>query len=137
MSNNAHLSTLELGQMQADNESYMMDTAIIMTRSDVVDKYGQPIITWTPGTTIPCGFAASPFKFRSRELSVYGAEETSEILVRARVSLDYRDSLSTKDRLRLTHKLGVLLATAEDYDIQGFVEHGPSAMVVNLKRVEL
>ena len=137
MSNNAHLSVLELGQMQVDNESYMMDTAVIYTRDDTLDSYGQPRPTWTEGATIPCGFAFSPFKFRSRELAIYGAEETSEILVRARVSLDYRDSLSTKDRLRLTHKFGVALTTGEDYDIQGFVEYGPSAMIVNLKRVEL
>jgi len=133
----AALSTLELAQMQADNESHMMDTAVIYTRSDTISSYGQPVPTWTESTTISCGFAASPFKFRSRELSTYGAEETSEILVRARVSIDYVDAMTTKDRLYLTHKMGVALSSTQIYDIQGFVEHGPSAIVVNLKRVEI
>lgn len=137
MSNNAALSTLELGQMQADNESYMMDTAIIYTRTDTQDAYGQPIPTWTVGATISCGFGFSPFKFRSRELDIYGAEETSEILVRARVPLEYLDTLTTNDRLHLTHQKGVALTTAQVFDIQGFSEPGPSANVVNLKRVEL
>ena len=133
----AHLSTRELSMMRADNESHMMDTAVIYTRTDTLDDLGQPIPTWTEGDTIACGFAFSPFKFRSRELNIYGAEETSEILVRARVPSDYRDTLTTKDRLRLTHKFGVALTTGEDYDVQGFLEYGPSAMIVNLKRVEL
>jgi hypothetical protein len=137
VSNNAAFSTLELAQMQADNLSYMMDTAIIYTRSDTLDAYGQPIPAWTEGATIPCGFGFSPFKFRSRELGTYGAEETSEILVRARVPLDYIDTLTTNDRLYLTHLKGVALSTPDVYDIQGFEEPGPSAMVVNLKRVEL
>ena len=133
----ASLSTLELAQMQADNEDHMMDTAVIYTRTDTLDSYGQPEPTWTKGDTIPCGFGFSPFKFRSRELNIYGAEETSEILVRARVPLDYQDTLTTNDRLRLTHLKGDKLTTAQDYDVQGFLETGPSAAVVNLKRVEL
>ena len=133
----ASLSTLELAQMQADNEDHMMDTSVIYTRADTLDSYGQPVPAWTEGDTIPCGFGFSPFKFRSRELNIYGAEETSEILVRARVPLDYQDTLTTNDRLRLTHLKGVELTTAQDYDIQGFLETGPSAAVVNLKRVEL
>jgi hypothetical protein len=137
MSNNAALSTLDLAQMQLDNESHMMDTAVIYTRTDALDSLGQPIPTWTEGDTITCGFAFSPFKFRSRELDIYGAEETSEMLVRARVSLDEIDTLTTNDRLRLTHLKGVALTTPQDYDVQGFTERGPSAMVVNLKIVEL
>lgn len=137
MSNNAAFSPLELGQMQADNESYMMDTAIIYTRSDVVNSYGQSVAAWAEGATISCGFGFSPFKFRSRELNTYGAEETSEILVRARVPIDYLDTLTTNDRLYLTHQKGVALTTIQQYDIQGFSEPGPSAIVVNLKRVDL
>ncbi len=131
------LSTLELSQMQSDNEDHMMDTADIYTRTDTLDSYGQPVPTWTKGDTISCGFGFSPFKFRSRELSTYGAEETSEILVRARVPLSYQNTLTTNDRLRLTHLKGVALTPAQDYDVQGFLETGPSAVVVNLKRVEL
>jgi len=137
MAGRAAFSTLELAQMQYDNEAHMMDTAIIYTRTDTISSDGQPVASWTKGATIPCGFGYSPFKFRSRELNIYGAEESSEILVRARVSLDYIDSFTTNDKLRLTHLKGVALTTPEDYEIQGFEEPGPSALVVNLKRVEI
>lgn len=132
-----HLSTSQLDIMNVSSEDRMMDTAVIMNRTDTRDDVGQPIPAWADGTTISCGFAFSPFKFRSRELGTLGAEESSEILVRARVSLDYQDEIVESSRLRLTYRYGVALTTPQTYEVQGFNEIGPSAMVVNLKRVEL
>ncbi len=139
MAGEAALSALELEWMQYDNEAYMMDTAVIMhrTNTDVIDSHGQPGADWVDGDTIACGFGFSPFKFRSRELAIYGGEETSEILVRARVPISYSGTITTKDRLRLTHLKGVARTDTEIYDIQGFEEPGPSALVLNLKRVEV
>jgi hypothetical protein len=137
MSNNANLSTLELQYMQSFNEDHMMDTCVIMTGTTTVSTAGGAVHTWTTNSTIDCGWGQSPYKFRSRELSSYGAEESSEILVRVRVSLDYADSIDTNDRLRLTHLKGVALTTPEDYDVQGFNEPNPAGIVVNVKRVEL
>ena len=131
-------STLELAQLKADNEGHLMDECTILTRSDALDAAGQPIPSWAEAATaVPCGFGFSPFKFRSREISVAGAEETSEILVRARISLDYFDTISQNDRLKLTKRFGSTYTTPETYEVQGFLERGPSGLVVNLKRVEL
>lgn len=132
-----YISKQQLAQMQRHSVDRMMDTAVIMIRSEVKDSSGQMIASFSDGSTIKCGFGFSPFKFRSRELGTFGAEESSEILVRARVSLDYQNEITEDSRLRLTHRYGVQLATPQTYEVQGFNEIGPSAMVVNLKRVEL
>lgn len=127
----------QLTQMRLTQTDRMQDTAVIENSVRVQDAAGQGIDSWTDGTTIPCGFGFSPFKFRARELGTLNAEESSEILVRARVSLDYQDEIDTDSRLRLTHRYGTALTTAQTYEVQGFNELGPSAMVVNLKRVVL
>ena len=137
MPSNMHLSALELAQMKADNLALMMDTAEIHNRTDTVDSFGYPSPSYATTATISCGFEFSPFKFRSRELNTYGGEETSEILVRARVPSAYKDSIDTKDRLVLIKRFGVTLTNAETYEVQGFDEHGPAGLVLNLKRVEL
>lgn len=133
---NAALSTLELAQLQRDNQDHMMDKCNIVTRSDTLNDYGEPIPTWTTAVTgAKCGFEFSPFKFRAREVGMPGAE-TSEILVRARLPIAYYDTVDQNDRLVLTHRFGVLLTSSETYEIQGFSERGPSGLVVNLQRIE-
>ena len=130
------LSAKELAQMQLDNEDHMNDLCTIRQRTDTVDEYGQPIGSWSDQyTDVPCSFEFSPFKFRARETGVPGAE-TSEILVRARIPLSYYDIITKEKRLRLTHRFGVELTEAEDYEIQGFAERQAFGLTVNLQRVE-
>ena len=132
----AVLSSLELSQLQSDNEDHMNDLCNIMARSDTVDDYGQPVGAWTAEySDVPCSFEFSPFKFRARETSFPG-EETSEILVRARLPLSYYDNISQEKRLRLTKRFGATLTTAEDYEIQGFPERQAFGITVNLQRIE-
>jgi len=117
-------------------EDMLPDECTLRTRSDIQDATGQPIASWTDAyTEVPCGMEFSPFKFRSREI-VAGGEGTSEILVRARISVDYYDNLQQDDRLVLTKRHGETLSESEIYEIQGFPERGPFGMVLNLKRVE-
>lgn len=130
------LSAKELAQLQLDNRAHMNDICIIRKRTDTIDGYGQPIAVWSSEyTSVPCSFEFSPFKFRSREISTVGAE-TAEILVRARLPLTYYDAISQEKRLRLTHRFGTELTTAEDYEIQGFPERQAFGITVNLLRVE-
>jgi hypothetical protein len=102
----------------------------------VLNAVGEAQVTWTDGDTIPCGLEFSPFKFRSRELLGEG-QDVGEILVRCRVPMKYYDTIQKEDRIRITKRHGVALTTAETYTVQGFAERGPSALVLNLKRVEL
>lgn len=132
----ASLSARELAQLQLDNEAHMNDLCTIRARANTQDSYGQPVGTWSDETTsVPCSFEFSPFKFRARETGVPGAE-TSEILVRARLPLSYYNTLTKEKRLRLTHRFGVQLTVAEDYEIQGFPERQAFGVTVNLKRMQ-
>ena len=129
------LSPLEISQLEADNEGMMGDRCNILTRTNTVNSSGQPIATWTTAhTAVPCGFEFSPFKFRSRETGFPGAE-SSEILVRARISKDYYATIATDSRLVLTSRFGETLPETETYEVRGFTERGPSALIVNLLRV--
>lgn len=100
---------------------------------------GEAVASWSIiATNVPCGFEFSPFKFRSRELTVpTGGLETSEILVRCRLPIEYYDDLDQNDRIILTDRFGDGDYPApETYEIQGFLERGPAGLIANLKRIE-
>lgn len=133
----AFLTAKQTRVMQLSNEDRMQDTADIYNYTTSRDAMGQLIKTWAKGSSIVCGFGFSPFKFRARELSTFGGDESSEILVRARVSLDYQSEIQPDSRMHLTSRYGVAVNPEQVYEVQGFNEIGPDAMIVNLKRVEL
>lgn len=133
----AWLTAKQTRVMRLSTEDRMQDEADIYNYTTVRDAAGQLIKTWVKGSTVPCGFGFSPFKFRARELSTFGADESSEILVRARVSLDYMAEIQPDSRMHLTKRYGVTVSPEQVYEVQGFNEVGPDAMIVNLKRVEL
>jgi head-tail adaptor len=137
MTDKFKLPTKRLAIMQKINKDRMQHTAVIMNATVAQDAMNQPIKTWVDGSTIDCGFGFSPFKFRSRELSTYGADESSEMLVRARVPLAYQSEITTASRLRLTAGPAGPVIPPQVYEVQGFNEVGPAGMVVNLKIVEL
>jgi len=131
------IDSKRIGVMRQFYESRLPDRCIIAKRSDTLSDSGQPVASYdtTTYTDIPCGFEFSPFKFRSREV-VAGGEGTSEILVRARMSVDYFNIVESDDRIVLTSRNGETYSTAETYEIQGFAERGLVGMVLNLKRAE-
>lgn len=131
------LSRRQLAVMRDSYADLMHDTCEIHTRTNVQAPSGQPVASWsTLATGVSCGFEFSPFKFRSREI-ISGGEETSEILVRARLPLSYYDDIDQSDRIILTDRFGDDdYPTPETYEIQGFPERGPAGLIVNLKRIE-
>lgn len=132
------LTRRQLGVMRHIYNSAMSDECTIHTRTNVLSGSGQPVASWTVlATGVSCGFEFSPFKFRSREITVVGGgEETSEILVRCRLPLSYYTTVDTDDRIILTDRFGDAdYPTPETYEIQGFLERGPAGLIVNLKRV--
>lgn len=133
----AHFTAKQLRVMRLSNVERMQDTADIYNYTTTRDAMGGVVKTWVKGSSIVCGFAFSPFKFRARELSTFGADESSEILVRARVPLAYDGEIQPDSRLHLTSLKGEARDPEEVYQVQGFDEVMPDSIVVNLKRVEL
>lgn len=114
----------------------MADRCTLSVRSNTTAASGQPVASWSSyATNVPCGFEFSPFKFRSREI-VGAGEETAEILVRCRLPVTYYDAIDTNDRIILTARFGETYTTPETYEIQGFLERGPTGLIVNLKRIQ-
>lgn len=130
------LTDLDLAQMRLDNIDIMANTCVILTRSDSQDSTGQPIASWTEAATTACGFEPLEYRFRTGEVNVPG-EETSEIVARCRLPITYYSTISQNDRVRITHRYGEALSTTETFEVEGFAERGPSAFILNLRRVEL
>ena len=130
------LSSPQIAQMRTAYNAAMADRCTLQVRTNSASTSGQPVASWSNlAMGVPCGFETSPFKFRAREI-VAGGEGTSEILVRARLPIEYYDSIDQEDRFILTTRAGDVLTTPETYEIQGFLERGPAGLIANLKRVE-
>lgn len=131
------VNTTQKDQLVTSYEALMTDRCTIQTRGNARSTVGEMVPTFTSAATdVPCAFEFSPFKFRAREFADVGVE-TSEILVRARISNDYLNTISQDDRIVLTKRYGTALTEPETYEVQGFAEHSASGMILNLRRVEV
>lgn len=127
------ISPDELRQIRHDNQQYLHDRLTHLRRTVTMGAYGEEVATWTEVASWPCGFAYSPFKFRSREIMADARTPISEILVRARMPDEARGTIDTDDRVILTHKFGEPV-TNETYEVQGYEELTVYGFILNLKR---
>ena len=121
-------STDELEAMQATQESAMMDTCIVLEYSaGAADEYGFPDPAWNGGSSYDCGLDGG----ERREL----LDETQVIEYDAVLRLPIDAEISQVDRIRITHRFGVELDTAVDYEIVSEPRRGPSGLLVELRKV--
>lgn len=130
------ISPNELAQIRHENERYLTDRLLHVRRSMTMGSYGEQVVVWTEVRSWPCGFAYSPFKFRSREILADSRAPISEILVRCRMPIAARGTIDTDDRVILTHKFGEAV-THETYEVQGFEEATIYGFILNLRRTEV
>ena len=131
------LSKNELEQVRRENERYLTDRLVHLKRSQVLGSYGEPLPTYATYSTWRCGFAYSPYKFRSREVLRGGERATipvSEILVRARLPQEAKGVIDTDDRVVLIHKFNEALEEPQVYEVQGYEEITIYGLILNLKR---
>lgn len=127
------LTAREIESMRRLSVAYMPDTVTLMKRSDTTGAYGEQVSVFTTYATYRCGFAFSPFKFRSRETVGIG-EAQSEILVRARGPQAMLGHVDPEDVIVLTHKYDEELDPHQTYQVQGFPEIIPTGIILNLRR---
>jgi hypothetical protein len=121
------LSAAELARMQAHNVEAMWDRCTRLVYSATPDAYGQPSPTWTAAAaSLACGYNG-----KSREV-MDGAQV---VMTDGSLRLPIATVLVNTDRIRLTHRHGVALATALAYEIIGAPAQGPMGLVVNLRLV--
>lgn len=123
-------SAQELAGMAGTQESAMMDTCQHLQRFVEPDGYNNPAETFIAGASYPCGLDEAP---KDRE----AMDGTQVVMMDAklRMSLDLEGVIANVDRLRITHRFGVALATPRDYEIIGAPRRGPSGMIFALRKV--
>lgn len=126
------ISPDELDAIRFENERYLHDRLTHLRRTATRGQYGEEVAVFATVASWPCGFAYSPFKFRSREVLADARTPISEILVRARMPDEARGSIDTDDRVVLTHKFGEPVAH-QTFDVQGFEELTIYGFILNLR----
>lgn len=120
-------TTTEMERMQEAQETGMMDTCELLIRTErAQDEYGMPVEQWVIGSVCACGL-----ENRAADETLNGEAD----LFDARIRLPLDTDLSRVDRLRLTRRFGMLLEQAEDYELVGETQRGPSGLLANVRRV--
>lgn len=120
-------TTRELERMQTAQEDGMMDECELLIRTErSQDEYGMPVVQWVSGSVCACGLE------NRRSDETLNAEAD---LFDAQLRLPLDTDLSRVDRLRVTRRFGVLLDQAEEYELVGETQRGPSGLLVNARRV--
>lgn len=119
----------ELDRMQAIQVSCMMDLCQLGTKSENQSSSGHVKASFTYGGSTHCGFSAKGSKVAERP-------DGSPVFSDASLRLPLGSAVSATGRVKLTHRFGVALSPAEEWDIAGEPARGPSGLVVPLKRVE-
>lgn len=119
------LDVLDLRSMRLAQTDTMQDTCKILTLSSGSDSWSSPTKAYTTGSAISCGFRY----MTPREL--HGSAEVP--VVQAEVRLPYDTTISSNERIQVTHIKGVALGTAEVYEVLGPPRRGPSAIRCNLR----
>jgi hypothetical protein len=105
----------------------MADVCSILTRGISTDGYGDEVETFSPGSAVICGFKATS----KREVQ----EQGQIVMAEAELRLPIGTAVTSKDRVRLTYRLGTLLASPVDYEVIGHPYQGPSGLLLTLRRV--
>jgi head-tail adaptor len=117
----------ELSRMQNAQETGMMDTCELICRGETgQDEYGQPVENWVAGATLACGLDnRASSEYRNAEAAVFDA----------RLRLPIETDVSNVDRVRITHRFGILLETPLEFQLTGKTRRGPSGLLVDLRSV--
>lgn len=118
----------ELERMRAAQEAAMQDRCYVLAYSATADSYGNPTATYTAGDELTCGLEL---------VSPREAQGTGEVpLIQAKLRLPITTAIDPRDRIQVTTRYGEALTTAQEFEIVGPVEQGPSGLVLNLRVVD-
>lgn len=123
----------ELTHLRTVQGDAMQDTCIVERFVGDLDEYGAPTETYTPGAPIHGGFDPT-----SRGKREYRRADGTIAVVDAALRLSIADgtALDSRDRIRITHRHGELLAQPLIFGLDGPPERGATGVVLRLVRVE-
>lgn len=127
------LNARELAHLSAVANSSMMDTCIPMIYSVAgLNAVREPFETWTDAPPSPCGLNVYSDRQKGKEIV---RPDGTVVISEARLRLPLGTSITERDRVRITHRLGAELPTPETWEIVSPVKRGPTALVMELARV--
>jgi len=123
-------TTTELSRMQGTQTAAMQDTVILesYTGGAGTSPYGYGYShSYADSVAVAAGLDMAP----SREVMEAGQVALPD--ARLRLSLATAGYVANVNRVRVTHRYGVLLSTPLVYDVIGLPERGPSGLQLNLR----
>jgi len=124
------LTATELAAMSDVADASMMDTCVIQTATVTYDAVGGAVETWSNSASTPCGVRFTSER-RAETIEVAGVRYDVDATIR--VSLD--TTVSTLQRIRVTHRAGTALTTAWTFEVLGVVRRGHTANVLKVRYV--
>lgn len=126
-------SVAELAGMRTVQESAMMDTCVLLTYTATMDNYGTEIDTPVESDPLACGYdptSAGKREYRRADGTIAMLDGT------LRLAIDDGETVTAKDRVRITKRHGETLPVPLMFGLDGLPERGPTGVVLRLVRVE-
>lgn len=118
----------ELARMQAAAQASMMDACELLEQVTLGrDEFNQPKQAYQVALVACCGFAPLSAS------EVKGQTQVPLIDAQLRLPLSLQGAFDNCDRVRVTHRHGVELASPPEYEFAGPPRRGPSALAIDLK----
>jgi head-tail adaptor len=123
---------LTAGELALDRLDYLTtlnDICQIAARVQTQDSYGEMVETWPSyATAIACGVTAPGGRVHIRGDAVIVVTSTT-------VRLPLGTVIAAGDRLKITKRYGVALSPALVYEVVGYPQIGPTAIIVELQEI--
>lgn len=115
--------------MQALQVLTMQCMGRVLKREDgATDTYNRPVNLYLPSAEMPCGV-----EYKNAD-ETRGAQTE---LIDVELRLPFGTSIKTSDRFQVTQRYGVVLETPESYEIVTAPEVGPTATLVQGRRLTI
>lgn len=122
------LTAGDVAMMRGIQADLYHDTCKIGVHTEAANSYGEPVPTWTYGTSLSCGFGPTGGRESNRD-------DGTILVTDAAVRLPLDTTITTKDKVQITHRHGEELDTALIFGVAALPKRGPSGLVVLLKAV--
>lgn len=123
-------STGELGRLKNTQQGAMQDTCGLYTLSvSSTDDFNQPVRTYVLAATVDCGVELAA------AAEVMGETQVPEYDAKIRLPVAQFSVIENVDRITVTHRYGIELDIAWEFEIIGPPRLGPSGVVVECKLV--
>ncbi len=127
------ITITDLQAMQLIAELSMQDRCQHWIRTEALDGYGQPVVTWEAGQQYPCGFRPVTLTNRVNKRQDGDYVSTDAEL---RLPLSSYGAINAVDRIQLTARYGDEAAADTDlFEMVGEILPGPTAIVIGLRKV--